>query len=376
MTLSLVSRPRECFPEPEQPDFGPHLHAADRIDWLRRSGMGRAVALRSFMNRNLAALPAECALSLCQRLEPAWDKAAYFEMIVGRFLQLVGATLTYEPDSADDRHVDFLAAFRSGSVFVEATSPEYNREGVARAAHREPLLDILTDEAPHGWSIRVEQLPNHGPDDSRKAFRRTVRALLADLPDQATADQEPVIKAEFPNGRLVMRLRRGRPDGADPLASYPGPSFVGNTRDEISRAVRRKRDQARAFHQLGPVMLALDSGFWTDDDDFDLALFGGTHVTIGADGETHTSSFDATGAFATQRAAEFAGALVFVDLGFVSGPDPLLYLHPRFVGDLPSELGVLERRELTDDGIRVVPATETGVLERLPFVSRAEFEKM
>jgi hypothetical protein len=68
--------------------------------------------------------------------------------------------------------------------------------------------------------------------------------------------------------------------------------------------------------------------------------------------------------------------LVFADLGFVRGPDPTLFIHPKFTGDLPTELDCLERRELTDAGVRVIPATEVGILERLPFVSQAEFGEM
>lgn len=91
--LDLATRAEECFREPCEPDFAPAPHAANRIEWLRGLGAGRAVAIRRFMNQNLVALPAECRESLCARFGPAWDRAAYFEMIVGRFLQLAGATL-------------------------------------------------------------------------------------------------------------------------------------------------------------------------------------------------------------------------------------------------------------------------------------------
>jgi hypothetical protein len=40
------------------------------------------------------------------------------------------------------------------------------------------------------------------------------------------------------------------------------------------------------------------------------------------------------------------------------------------------ELDFLGRRELTGAGIRVMPAGETGVLERLPFISQEEWEQM
>jgi len=327
------------------------------------------------MNRNLAALRPECSRSLCGRFGPNWDKAAYFEMIVVRF-GLTGATLDYEPEGAGGRRVDFKAVFPGGTVFVEATSPGYNREGVARVHHQEPLLDIVVAEVPRGWRVDIEDLPIHGPDDSRREFRRVVRELFAVLPDPTAVGDRLDLVTNLPNGRLALRLLPGRPDDADALRMFPGQELLENTWDRITRAVRGKRLQARAFHEQGPVLLALDSGWYTNNDDFQWALFGGMHSTLGPDGRIGPTLFDATGVLATQRHAEFAGVLVFADLGFVRGPDPTLFIHPKFTGDLPTELDCLERRELTDAGVTVIPATEVGILERLPFVSRAEFGEM
>lgn len=310
----------ECFPEPHEPDFARPLHAADRIDWLRRSGKGRAVALRRFLNQNLSALPPECSASLCGRFGPTWDKAAYFEMIVGRFLQLAGATLTYEPLGAGGRRVDFEGVFPGGTVFVEATSPDYNWEGVTKVRHQEPLLDIIAAEAPDGWWVMVDDLPDHRPDDSRRGFRRAVRELMKNIPDVASAGDGLDVATVLPNGRLSMHLRPGRPEDTDPVAMSPGATLLENSWDRIISSVRGKRRQARAFHELGPVLLALDSSWYTDEDDFDLALFGGTYSSLSPNGQEQASSFHATGVFATQLQAEFAGALVFRDLGFCAGP--------------------------------------------------------
>ena len=43
----------------------------------------------------------------------------------------------------DPRRVDFEGVFPGGTVFVEATSPDYNWEGVTKVRHQEPLLDII-----------------------------------------------------------------------------------------------------------------------------------------------------------------------------------------------------------------------------------------
>jgi hypothetical protein len=346
------------------------------MDWLRRSGSGRAVALRRFLNQNLAALPSDCGASLCGRFGPNWDKAAYFEMIVGRFLQLTGASLLYEPESAAGKHVDFQASFASGTVFVEATSPDYNREGVQRVHYAEPLLDVLVAESPRGWWVLVDELPRQGPDDSRRTFRATVRALFAEVPDPTAAGHEHELVAELPNGRLAVSLMPGRPDTGDAIRMSPGPTLLENSWDRIVAAVRGKRAQARAFRGLGPVVLALDSAWYTDEDDFDLALFGGSHETLEPGGRLGPSVFHPSGVLARQQTAEFAAVLVFHDLGFVRGPDPVMYMHPKFAGRLPPELDFLERRELTDHGISVTPPARTGVLEALPFVGAAEFAEL
>lgn len=368
-----AGRSTQCFREPERPDLGRPLRSADRIQWLRRSGLARAVALRRFLNENLAALPPDAADSLCARFRTSWDKTAYFELIVGRFLQLSGATLTYEPLGTGTRRVDFMAAFAGGTVFVEATSPQYNEAGVTDARYQEPLLDIVEAAVPYGWRALIQRLPDHGANDSRKRFRREVQRLFADLPDPASTDQAVNLDVAFPSGHFSVTLEPGRADDADALAMYPGQHLRENSGERISAAIRGKRDQAREFRDLGPVILALDSAWYTDEDDFDGALFGGTYDTVMPDRSLSPVSFHPTGELATQRDAEFAAVLVFRDLGFARGSDPTLYIHPRFTGSLPSQLDFLERKEMTPSGIRVTPATETGVLERLPFMTLAEF---
>jgi len=63
---------------------------------------------------------------------------------------------------------------------------------------------------------------------------------------------------------------------------------------------------------------------------------------------------------------------MFLNVGFLGGPDPMLYLHPRFEGRLPEVLEALERRTY-DAEVGAIVAEEpstTGVLGVLRFVSR------
>jgi hypothetical protein len=170
--------PDPCFPEPTGPAAGGRWTRDIRASLLGSTTL-RAQVARAFLNRQLEALPPEIAAALCHRIRVDPFDQAYFELVVGRFLQLLGATLDYEPVGANGRKVDFRATFPDGSVYVEATSPEYNRESARDVRHQGPLLDIIEDEAPGGWSVAVWELPNLGPNDRRAAFRTAVRAMFA-----------------------------------------------------------------------------------------------------------------------------------------------------------------------------------------------------
>jgi hypothetical protein len=64
---------------------------------------------------------------------------------------------------------------------------------------------------------------------------------------------------------------------------------------------------------------------------------------------------------------------VFLNVGFLGGPDPVLYLHPRFEGRLPEALQPLERRTYDAEVVGAIVTEEpstTGVLGALRFVSR------
>ena len=68
----------------------------------------------------------------------------------------------------------------------------------------------------------------------------------------------------------------------------------------------------------------------------------------------------------------WAAALVFLNVGFQGGHDPVLYLHPRFEGRLPEALQALKRRiyDAEVGAIVTVETSTTGVLGALRFVSR------
>src|SRR5215204_7102167 len=84
------------FPEPEKRDDSPSRRGESTPSWLARSTRPKAACLRAFLNRNLAALPKECQQNLYRhlRLDDKYE-SAFFELVVARMLQELGASITY-----------------------------------------------------------------------------------------------------------------------------------------------------------------------------------------------------------------------------------------------------------------------------------------
>jgi hypothetical protein len=132
---------------------------------------------------------------------------------------------------------------------------------------------------------------------------------------------------------------------------------ISGTSEVVQAAVAGKRAQARGAEQL--VLAALFTGGFGNYEleKFDSALFGRTVAHHDVDMvNTGKITFDPSGVFGRGHGKPtFAGALAFANLGWTGGPDPVLYMHPRFTGELPSALRHLRRRLLGPDGIVDVP---------------------
>jgi hypothetical protein len=138
--------------------------------------------------------------------------------------------------------------------------------------------------------------------------------------------------------------------------------YIDDTSEVVHRAVAGKRRQARGSPQ--PVLAAIyTAGFGgLEIEKFDIALFGRSVAHMGSSRVT----LDPSGVFGRGSGAPtFAGALAFADLGWGGGPDPVLYLHPRYTGHLPAPLLRLRRRSLTPDGIVDAPADSRALLPEL-----------
>lgn len=364
------------FPEPSFNDGTAANRGELTTDWLNRSTNSRAREVRRFLNENLNALPAEYRADLYRALHERWH-SAFFELVVGRTLQILGASIEVEPGEASDTKIDFAANFQDGTVAVEAVSPVFGSDVGQTVKRRNPLLDIVEAESPPDVWVMVSSLPDLGPQDSKKRFRSTVRKMLAGARDVGSYPME--VAEELPEGRVSFTLVKkgagvspGRSVGMEPaLAAWD------DTEQRVRRAVARKRRQGREAGQ--PALLAIHAtGISSSYEEFDQALFGRDVATVDSSGRLLGTRFEADGAFARGSGEPtWAAALAFLHVGLSGGPDPILYLHPRFRGRLPKALLDLERRSYDARGGKTIARkpSRTGVLSSMKFVSREVLSK-
>jgi hypothetical protein len=167
-------------------------------------------------------------------LHERWH-SAFFELIVGRTLQVLGATIEVEPGGASDTRVDFVARFPDSTVAVEAVSPVFGSQVGETAKRRNPLLDIVESESPPDMWVMVSSLPDLGPQDSKKRFRSTVRKLLAEAGDVTSSPVD--VAEELPESTLRLKLVKkgagvppGRSVGIEPALTIW---------DDTERRIRR-----------------------------------------------------------------------------------------------------------------------------------------
>lgn len=308
---------------------------------------------------------------LYRMLHERWH-SAFFELIVGRTLQVLGATIEVEPGGASDTRIDFVARFPDTTVAVEAVSPVFDSEVSETAKCRNPLLDIVESESPPDVWVMVSSLPDLGPQDSKKRFRSTVRRLLAEAGDVTSSPVD--VAEELPEGtvRLTLVKKGAGVSSGRSVGIEPALTTWDDTEQRVRRAIARKRRQGR---EAGvPALVAVHAtGIASSYEEVDMALFGREVATMGPDGRLLGTRFEADGVFAGGSGEPtWAAALAFLNVGFLGGPDPILYLHPRFWGRLPSALQTLEQKSY-DAGVGRIDVQEPSkihLLSELGFVSR------
>jgi hypothetical protein len=301
--------------------------------------------------------------------------SAFFELIVARTLQVLGADIEVEPESEAGTRIDFFARFPDSTVSVEAVSPVFDADAGETAKRRSTLLDIVESLAPPSWRIMVVELPDLGPSDSRRQFKMTIKELLDTVPPEVGAEPMDLL-SELPSGEVHLRVlpEHGPGNAGGPvIVAHPALTTFDNSEEKIRKAVKRKRRQGRNVNT--PAILAIHAtGISSEFHDFDLALYGrevGFYDTYAR--QITKSAFQADGMFNRRSGNEptFAAVLAFVNVNFPGGPDPILYLHPRFRGNLPESFLDIETRSYDAEikAVIVEPSRRTGFLGQLGFVS-------
>ncbi len=359
-----------CFPEPKPSKRREPARGSTPSDWLRTSDTPFARAMRCYLNENIAQLPESFQSKICHDLKKRWD-SAYFELIVARTLQLLGATIEVEPESVAGTRIDYHAQFADAAISVEAISPIFNAAIGARAQAREPLIDIVESLAPEGWSIFVRELPRIGPNDKKDELKRVLREILTIAPPSSLSEPRRELVREMPTGLIDLVLYPQRP--GRPVLVGTGQTWWGNDSVErIRRSVKTKRKQAR--NSLLPTIIAVGARVGigiTRCDAFVDALYG-ERIAVEDESGAMYHEFAPGGEFALGGSIPptYAGLLAFPVVGITRIDQPVLFYHPRYSGAFPDALLTLEQHSFDADmrQARTTEALRSDVLAGLNLV--------
>lgn len=360
------------FPEPETSDAGPPTWDENPVDYYRRSTTPEAGAVRDFLNRTLPQFPAKHARSLVGKLRQDW-RSFYFEIIVGRYLQVLGAEIEPGARHGNETDVDYRATFPDGVIVsVECVSKKYNMEAHDEMRRHGNMSRMLDTIGPHTWAINFHKLPKAQSPAEFQPYVDRAAEFYATLP--VAVDGGPNIPFEWIGGQGSIVLEAlPFPRGTMPNHIGAGVSWMDNSIQRIRGALidSHKRKQARGGYP--PVFLAIDSPFMGPDaEDFDQALFG--QVVDHRAFDPHESvglSFNPNGLLVTDKDIPFAGVIAFLGMRMTTASDPVIYLNPYQRWKLPAALAAHEQRVWTSR-IDRTPAIREPLIGSVGFVQYSD----
>lgn len=356
------------FPEPSEPDTSLPRWAENPVDYYRRSTKPGARAVRAFLNRTLAHFPPRHARSLVGKLRSDWQ-SFYFEMIVGRYLQVLGAEIEPDAKYAGDTDVDYRATFPDGVVVsIECVSKRYNQAARDEIRLHGDMANMLDEVGPHKWVISLRQLPKATTAAEFQPYVDRAAAFYATLPE--AVEDGPHIPFDWTGDHGRIQLEASPcPQGTMPNHMGAGASWMDNSIQRLKDALIDSGKRKQARNAFPPVFLAIDCPFnGPDADDFDQALFGQSVDHRGFDPHERVGvSFNPNGMLVTDKDIPFAGVIAFLGMRMTKAADPVLYLNPYQRWKLPAALAAHETRVWTS-GIQRTPATRQPVINSLGFI--------
>jgi hypothetical protein len=354
------------FPDPSVADESAPAWDEPVTDYLLRSTSARAAGIRDFLNAALGHFEPRHARSLAKRLRSDFQ-GHFFEIIVGRYLQVLGAEVTAGPLGTNGTRVDYQANFADGIISVECVSKRFNKSTQTAMARNSRMVSMLEPLSPGRWILRVRQLPDVSNESEFEPYLTWAEewlAMVSKLDSQHPQSRSwngqhgemrlDVLPYERSPGRMVMG---------------PGHGFVDDSVERLKDALidSHKRRQALGSHP--PVFLAVDCPFnGPDAGDFDRALFGLTVEHRGFDIEAIVGhAFEPNGLLVRDREVPFAGVIAFLGMQMTQALDPIVYLNPRQRWALPAAISAHELRVWTSE-IAVTRAERPPLMGDVGFV--------
>jgi hypothetical protein len=367
---------KEWFPRPEKPDPTYARTGEGTVPWLRRSTLPRADDCREFLNRNLSVLPEGCRECIFKHLRHEHHhRDGFFELVVARTLQELGADIECEPvNPVDGSRVDFVAKFPDATVFVEAVSPVLDKELGAILDREAPLTQLIKDTIPPGWAAHIRDLPNVGPDESKRHIKAFLRREM-DIPPPTNDYQEVEIRGRFEQGdlRVILFPQSRHGLSADTkIAIGSAITYFPDDHAALQGAVQRKYRQLSNVDGTSLIALNMFSST-ASRDDLDRALFGTSVTQFDQYGNEIRRYRERDGLFmGGVGEPTISGVLAFPEVGFLRCADPVLWIHPRFEGEFPRALNDLETRFAPGAEVEVIVrrAKQTDLLTNLGFVEK------
>lgn len=350
----------KCFSEPTTVDNTWASHGEPIASWLGESTLPRAREIRAFINRNIACLPADMRSEFCHAIKTRWS-SGFFELVVARSLQVLGADPKFEQEDGRGHRPDFVADFQGQAVVVEAMAPQFDLKNKQEEKAHDEVMHLIESRIPEGWSVLLESLPVFGASESKASLKRALDDFFSTplTPD----DDWRRVHIRLQKGPIKFVLLHGTHGQSNIVG---GPFYVAwsDSEQRIRHALRKKKRQVRG-HGLPAILAIHATGLVSDLDDFDAVLFGRSVTRLGPSFEPQETFFDHSGEFAKGRASAYAAVWAFIGVSPFGCQDSVLYVRPLFQDRIPKGFEASDQRLLTPTGIEVIPGKNTSFLGEL-----------